>query len=773
MRTLLSTAALPDAVERGRAVATYAELGQLHELAKKKKVPPPAITVSAVSSPSASGSVTITGQTYDKAKVSLFIGGGKKAALTVKASKKGLFQLTYAFGYGSTAVRLTTTAAGHKAASLTLTVNRAKPGPPAPPAPPAIVVQGISAGSLTRTEVTYTGTVTDAGPGVASFGAVVDGGALVPVALGSNGTFSFTTTLPLNGTADGGHQVQFLAVDRAGNVGKSTVESFTLDTTPPAITITSPASGLTTATNITVTGHVADALSGIASFGAQVDGGAVVAVAVDSAGDFSYTTALSLTGSADGPHQIQFVAADGAGNVGRSATESFTLSAMAPIVTIISPEQGLTTASNVTVFGQVTDAHSGIASLTAQLDGGTAVAVPVDSPGVFYYTTALAVDGSADGPHTILFVATSDSGTVSAPVSYGFTLQTITTLGTPGLAAASQTGSSANITSDTTPTVVVNATSGETVSLLINGTVVRQAVSNDGQASFTLGPLADGSYTLTAADEISPGDFVGTSSPFTLQILTAPPATPTFDLAAGTADVAPETTSATLVTLVGETSPGVMLSLVGTGLTALASDTGGFQIPSVDLAVGANTLTVEAIDGAGNSSSNSLTVTRSATAPSEPDPVIVWNEATLSAIQTDGTDPDMASRALAMVQAAVYDTVNNIEGLPAYYVKMTAPADSNIDAAVDAAAHDVLDSLYPAQQSTFDSLFASDLALLPAGQGTTDGEAVGQAVGNAIITMRANDGSKAFVDFTPGTAPGDWQETAPAFAPASIRSGAT
>ena len=55
---------------------------------------------------------------------------------------------------------------------------------------------------------------------------------------------------------------------------------------------------------------------------------------------------------------------------------------------------------------------------------------------------------------------------------------------------------------------------------------------------------------------------------------------------------------------------------------------------------------------------------------------------------------------------------------------------------------------------------------MPSGQGTTDGETVGQAVGNAIIALRANDGSTTYVDFEPGTAAGDWQPTAPAFAPA-------
>jgi hypothetical protein len=160
------------------------------------------------------------------------------------------------------------------------------------------------------------------------------------------------------------------------------------------------------------------------------------------------------------------------------------------------------------------------------------------------------------------------------------------------------------------------------------------------------------------------------------------------------------------------------LSLQGTDVTALADNRGVFQMPNVALNVGANSLTVQATDPDGNTESDTQTITRSQSQSTGPNAVLVWNQATLDAIQQDGTDPVMASRALAMVQAAVYDAVNNVEGTPAYYVKVAAPAGASVAAAVDAAAHAVLAYLYPAQQPTFDALLASQLALLPAGQGT-------------------------------------------------------
>ena len=85
-----------------------------------------------------------------------------------------------------------------------------------------------------------------------------------------------------------------------------------------------------------------------------------------------------------------------------------------------------------------------------------------------------------------------------------------------------------------------------------------------------------------------------------------------------------------------------------------------------------------------------------------------------------------------MVQAAVFDAVNAIEGTPAYYVNITASRGASIEAAVDFAAHDVLGHLFPAQQAAFDALLASRLALVADGQAKTDGETVGQEAGDAI-----------------------------------------
>ena len=151
--------------------------------------------------------MTIAGKTYAKAKVKLENVATGAIEQTVKASTKGQFQFTFTVGFGSTTVLLAATAPGHKATSTQLTVNRIDN------VPPVINLQALSAGSLTRTEETIAGNVSDVAAGVTALTAVVNGGQTVVVPFDSAGNFSYTTTLPLNGSADGLNTVQFVATD--------------------------------------------------------------------------------------------------------------------------------------------------------------------------------------------------------------------------------------------------------------------------------------------------------------------------------------------------------------------------------------------------------------------------------------------------------------------------------------------------------------------------------------------------------------------------------
>ena len=71
-----------------------------------------------------------------------------------------------------------------------------------------------------------------------------------------------------------------------------------------------------------------------------------------------------------------------------------------------------------------------------------------------------------------------------------------------------------------------------------------------------------------------------------------------------------------------------------------------------------------------------------------------------------------------MMHAAIFDAVDAIDHAYEMYgpVHVRAPAGASAVAAADWAAYQVLVSLYPAQQASFDSVLANDLAhVRPAG----------------------------------------------------------
>jgi hypothetical protein len=70
---------------------------------------------------------------------------------------------------------------------------------------------------------------------------------------------------PFAVSGDGIHTLSYWSVDKAGNEETHHSQQIQIDTVPPALTITSPASGLLTNHNITVTGQITDALSGVAA----------------------------------------------------------------------------------------------------------------------------------------------------------------------------------------------------------------------------------------------------------------------------------------------------------------------------------------------------------------------------------------------------------------------------------------------------------------------------------------------------------------------------
>jgi hypothetical protein len=124
--------------------------------------------------------------------------------------------------------------------------------------------------------------------------------------------------------------------------------------------------------------------------------------------------------------------------------------------------------------------------------------------------------------------------------------------------------------------------------------------------------------------------------------------------------------------------------------------------------------------------------------------------------------PTRTSRALAIVQASVFDAVNSIDReYNPYLIQLPAPHGASIDAAVAAAAHESLVALYPYQRAYFDQQLVSSLQGIPLIP-MIEGFAIGSIVADYTLAVRANDGSQ--VDavghqpaYTYGQLPGQWR----------------
>jgi hypothetical protein len=156
----------------------------------------------------------------------------------------------------------------------------------------------------------------------------------------------------------------------------------------------------------------------------------------------------------------------------------------------------------------------------------------------------------------------------------------------------------------------------------------------------------------------------------------------------------------------------------------------------------------------------------------QPDQVIQWNQELQKVLVAPGAQPASIhpTRTLAITQIAVYDAVNGIlrTGEP-LVVDAHGPRGASPDAAAAAAAHTALDALLPTQQPAVDAFFQASLTQLGSGERVERGLRFGARVADAVLAARANDRATGTAPaFVPGTGPGEYQLTPPAFAPAAF-----
>ncbi|GJE35349.1 vanadium-dependent haloperoxidase [Methylobacterium oxalidis] len=157
----------------------------------------------------------------------------------------------------------------------------------------------------------------------------------------------------------------------------------------------------------------------------------------------------------------------------------------------------------------------------------------------------------------------------------------------------------------------------------------------------------------------------------------------------------------------------------------------------------------------------------------DPDPgfdnvVLDWNQIALDAIRhasitNPPEDAPYVSRALAMQSIAMFDVLQAINNQPGFLVNVKAPTGISADAAVSAAAHEILVELFPDYKHALDRAYEARLDEIHDGRAEDRGVAFGTKVADAVIAARAHDGSEelAHLGLVAGHEPGEYRPTPP------------
>ena len=347
--------------------------------------------------------------------------------------------------------------------------------------PPTVALSPIPA-TPQRATITVTATANDTDSGVAKVD-LYDGGTLIEskaTGVGGKYTFSLDTTK----LSDGAHTLRAIAFDNAG-LSAETSASLTVDNTAPVVNWISPADGTITRGEVTLN---ATTNEGTVTY--TVDGAPL--------------TGNKATFSSDGTHTITATAQDAAGNR-TTSTIRVTSDATAPTAQITGPTAGSTLTTNpVTINVTGNDTGSGVGSLEV-FANGTSVGTVSGASGTVTWTPT-------SGTYDLTVIATDKAGNksaASAPVNVTVKLATTDTTAPTFVGAATvqpaptATFSRGVITLDG---FVKDPESGVSQVALFNGGVRLNAtpslsVQPDGSTRYALTldskSLADGTYTLT------------------------------------------------------------------------------------------------------------------------------------------------------------------------------------------------------------------------------------------------------------------------------------
>lgn len=304
---------------------------------------------------------------------------------------------------------------------------------------PTVSIGAPQGGAVVSGTLAVSGSASD-NVQVAKVEVSVDGGAYVL----AQGTTAWSASVDTTAYASGSHTISARATDSSGNTGVTNVSvSFSnADTTPPTVSVSTPAAGASVAGTVNVAGAAADNKA-LAKVELSVDGGTYRLAT----GTSAWSLALDSTTLANGSHTLTARATDTSGNTS-TASVSVTvanLDSTPPSVAISAPTSGSSVSGSISVSGSAGD-NSQLAQVAVSVDGGAYQ----PAQGTTAWSFALDTSTLANGSHTLTAQATDAAGN-TAVSSETVTVQNTASL-PPGVSEQLITpeGATIQISSDVT-----------------------------------------------------------------------------------------------------------------------------------------------------------------------------------------------------------------------------------------------------------------------------------------------------------------------------------
>jgi hypothetical protein len=213
------------------------------------------------------------------------------------------------------------------------------------------------------------------------------------------------------------------------------------DTTPPVVSITSPANNATVSTVTSVSATATDDVA-VSKVEFYVDG---VLKSTDSTGPSPFTYSFDPSGFSIGAHTLTAKAYDAANNSTTSSVVNITTTdTVAPTVSITSPTAGATVSGTFVSTATAAD-NVGVSKVEFYVDGALKT---TDTTGPSPYSGSVDVSGATNGTHSLTAKAYDAAGNITTSTAVSITVS--------NTGGADTTAPTATVTSPTASAVLSN-----------------------------------------------------------------------------------------------------------------------------------------------------------------------------------------------------------------------------------------------------------------------------------------------------------------------------